>query len=52
MENKDYSILLINVSDLSEDHKEIFTLFKNYFTEWSCAILNSKGEDGNHMRIT
>ena len=45
-ENKDYSLLLINISDDTDDHKEINSIFKNYFTEWSCVVLNSKGEDG------
>tara|TARA_B100000767_G_scaffold48942_1_gene43889 strand:+ start:1375 stop:3645 length:2271 start_codon:yes stop_codon:yes gene_type:complete len=44
--NKNYSITLINVSDLSETHNEIYERFKNNFTEWSCVILNSKGDDG------
>ena len=46
-DNKDYSILLINVSDLSSVHNNIYEIFKNHFTEWSCIILNSKGDDGD-----
>lgn len=46
-EHKDYSILLINVSDLSSVHNAIYDKFKNQFIEWSCIILNSKGEDGD-----
>ena len=41
-ENKDYSILLINVSDNTDVHKDINSIFKNYFTEWSCVVLNFK----------
>tara|TARA_Y100000991_G_scaffold97069_1_gene73212 strand:- start:51 stop:2360 length:2310 start_codon:yes stop_codon:yes gene_type:complete len=47
MQNKDYSILLINISDLSDIHKKVYDVFKNHFEEWSCIKLNSKGEDGN-----
>lgn len=47
MQSKDYSILLINISDLSDVHNNIFNVFKNHFEEWSCIKLNSKGEDGN-----
>jgi hypothetical protein len=46
-ENKNYAILLINISDLSDVHNQTYDIFKNHFTDWSCIILNSKGEDGD-----
>ena len=46
-EKKNYAILLINISDLSDVHNQTYDIFKNHFTDWGCVILNSKGEDGD-----
>ena len=41
---KDYSITLINITDNTKKHDEIFEEIQNEFTDWCAVLFNSSGD--------